>query len=130
VKQNILDNFGLKKPVALFDFDFKALAKLATAVKSYQPIAEFPGVTRDLAVIIDKIISWQQVKELVSGNNLIVEVEYLSTFIDDSIGTGKKSLAFRLTFRVTDRTLKSEEVDEVIKKIVANLERNFGAKLR
>jgi len=142
VKQNILDNFGLKKParlaedgesrrVALFDFDFKVLVKLATAVKSYQPIPEFPGVTRDLAVVINKTLSWQEIRDLANQvNQLIVDIEYLSTFTDDSIGTGKKSLAFRLTFRAADRTLKSEEVDEVIKKIIEKLQKEFGAKLR
>ena len=131
VKQNILDKFDIKKPVALFDFDFLALAKVATTEKNYEPIPEFPGIERDLAIVIDQKVSWLEVSQLVAKTDkLIVEIEYLSTFVDISLGKGKKSLAFRMTFRSPERTLKSEEVDEIIKKLVRKLEQNFQARLR
>jgi phenylalanyl-tRNA synthetase beta chain len=84
-----------------------------------------------LAVIVDKNVSWQEISDLVSSADKLIEsVEYLSTFIDISIGADKKSLAFRLVFRLSDRTLKSEEVSEAVKKIITKLEEKFKAKLR
>ncbi len=131
VKQNILEKFSINKPVVLFDFDFKVLAKLASLVKTFQAIPEFPSVTRDLAILVDEKLNWQEVSQLVSKvDRLIVGVDYLSTFVDSSLSKGKKSLALRLTFRAADRTLKSEEVDEIIKKVISKLEKNFEAKLR
>ncbi|MFA6215218.1 MAG: phenylalanine--tRNA ligase subunit beta [Patescibacteria group bacterium] len=131
VNSQILENFGIKVPVALFDFDFKILAGLAKTNKAYQSLPEYPSVTRDLAIVINEDITWQKVSDLVNQvNRLIVSVEYLSTFTDSTLGQGKKSLAFKLTFRAADRTLKSEEVDEIIKKIVEKLQKEFSAKLR
>lgn len=131
VKQNILEKFNIKQPVALFDFDFNVLVKLATTVKTFQAIPEFPSVTRDLAIVVDQRLSWQEIDKIVSkADKLIVNVEYLSTFIDSSLGKGKKSLALRMVFRSPNRTLKSEEVDEVVKKVTKKLEKSFEAKLR
>ncbi|MFA6254445.1 MAG: phenylalanine--tRNA ligase subunit beta [Patescibacteria group bacterium] len=131
VRKNILEHFDLKKPVALFDFDFKTLAELATTVKTYRPIPEFPSVTRDLAILVDEKLSWQAISQLVSkADPLITEVEYLSTFADSALGKGKKSLALRLVFRSRQRTLKSEEVDQVVDKVINKLEKSFDAKLR
>ena len=131
IKKDILEKFGIKKPVALFYFDFKILAECAATVKTYRAIPEFPGVTRDLAVVVDEKVSWQEVRDQVNRvNRLIVKVEYLSTFVDPLLGKYKKSLALRTVFQAPDRTLKSEEVDEVIEKMVSKLEQSFGAKLR
>jgi len=131
LKQSLAGNFGISNSVALFDFDFSFLAELASTVKTFQPLPEFPSVVRDLAVVIDKKTSWQRLSQLLEkADVLIEEVEYLSTFTHASLGTDKMSVAFRLTFRRSDRTLKSEEVDEIIKRLVVKLEKDFGAKLR
>jgi len=131
VNQNILEKFDIKKPLAVFDLDFSQVVKLANKIKTYQPLPEFPGVSRDLAIVVDKKLSWQMVSDSVNHfDRLIVGVEYLSTFADPSLGANKKSLALRLVFRASDRTLKSEEVDEVMKKVVKKLENGFGAKAR
>lgn len=131
IKNSILEEFDINKQVAIFDFDFFVLAKLATAVKSFKPIPEFPSVTRDLAIIVDQKLNWEEIRNLVNRTDqLITDVEYLSTFTGKDLPADKKSLAFRITFRANDRTLKSEEVDAVIKKIVQKLETALGAKLR
>ena len=67
---------------------------------------------------------------MVKADPLVVGVEYLSTYVDASFGRGKKSLAFRLIFRGANRTLKTEEVEVVLQKIIKKLEKNFAAQLR
>jgi len=131
INQKILNKFDIKKPVAVFDFDFTALVEVATTVKTFVDLPEFPNSTRDLSLLIDKKISWQEIKETVSkANKLITEVKYLSTFVDKSLGENKKSLALRIIFSSPERTLKSEEVDQIINKLVKELENKFQAKLR
>jgi phenylalanyl-tRNA synthetase beta chain len=131
VKNDILEKFGIKKSVAIFDFEIPVLLEFATTVKSFQMIPEFPSVVRDLAIIVDEKVSWQEIKNQVNQvNQLITKVEYLNTFISKDLPIGKKSLALRLTFRDAGRTLKSEEVDVVVEKVIKILESSFGAKLR
>jgi len=131
VAKNITEKFGLDNLVGLFDFDFRALATLAKSGKVYQPIPAFPESSRDLAVIFEQKTNWQEIAARVGKvSPLLAQIEYLSTFTDKTLGEGKKSLAFRLVFRSPERTLKSEEVDEVMKEILAILEKQFNAKLR
>jgi phenylalanyl-tRNA synthetase beta chain len=130
VSNELAQNFDLDNEVGVFDFDFEKISKLATTIKTYQPIPEFPAATRDLAIVVDQNLTWQRVKDFVAEfNDLIRNVEYLSVYTDKNL-RGKKSLALRIEFRADDRTLESAEVDEVIKKLVVGLERKFGAKLR
>lgn len=131
VKQGLLDKYDIDKPVAIFDFDFSVLAKLATHVRKYQPVAEFPIIQRDLAVVIDNKVSWEEIEKVVSrADALITVVEYLSTFVDVKLGKSNKSIAFRLTLRSKDRTLKSVEADAVIQKVVTKLQKSFNIKVR
>ncbi|MFA6322376.1 MAG: phenylalanine--tRNA ligase subunit beta [Candidatus Buchananbacteria bacterium] len=131
ISQELLNNYGLNKPVAIFDLDFSKLAGIGATIKTFQPIPEFPESVRDLAIIIDKDISWQSVKEAIDkANPLLNHIDYLNTFIDPALGADKKSLALRLVFRAADRTLKSEEVESATKNVMANLAEKLGAKLR
>ena len=131
IRSDVLEKFDLDFPVACLDFDFTTLVKLANKQKIYVPMPEFPDVNRDLAIVVDQKITWQEVSELVNQSNPLLEkVEYLSTFVSPALGENKKSLAFRLTFRAPDRTLKVEEVEAVVEKVVSSLEKKFGARLR
>lgn len=131
VNPQLLNQFGIAKPVAAFTFDVDALTAAASAVSVYKPIPEFPAIERDIALTIDQRVSWQQIKDQVQGiDPLVVSVEYLSTFTDARLGEAKKSVAFRLVFRSPERTLKSEEADAVVAKIITTLKGSLGAKLR
>lgn len=131
VKQGLLDKYGIDKPLAVFNLDFSALAKLATHARKYKPVAEFPIIQRDLSVVLNNKVSWEEIEKVVSkADSLITNVEYLSTFVDAKLGKSSKSIAFRLTLRAKDRTLKSEEADMVVNKVVKKMEQQFKITLR
>jgi len=131
VKQALLDKYDIDKPVAMFDLDFSALAKLATRARTYEPVDAFPNIQRDLAVVIDNKVSWEEIEKVANkADGLITDVEYLSTFVDVKLGKSNKSVAFRLTLRAKDRTLKSEEADIVVNKVIKKLDQQFKITLR
>ena len=131
IKAEILEKFDVNQSVAIFDFDFSALVSSAKTAKIFQAWPEYPAVSRDLAIVIDQKISWQEISDQVKrANQLIAGAQYLSTFVNSEIGAGKKSLAFRLTFQAKNRTLKTEEVEAIMKKVVSQLEKKFAAKTR
>ncbi|NUM25468.1 MAG: phenylalanine--tRNA ligase subunit beta [Candidatus Buchananbacteria bacterium] len=130
-KAEIRERFGINRGVALVDFNFQLLTAHAKAENIFEPLPEFPSATRDMAIIVDQGVAWGDVFAKVSGiDNLIVSVNYLSTFVNQNIGDGKKSLAFRLTFRSPERTLKSEEIDRVLLAVEKKLVQLFGAQIR
>jgi len=117
--------YSLKAEVGIFDIDFTQLAGIKFKTKKYKLMPEYPAVRRDLAVVIEKKVNWQQIKsEVEKVDKLIREVEFLSYFPE------KKSLAMSITFRADNRTLESEEVDKIVEEILKKLEEKVGARLR
>jgi phenylalanyl-tRNA synthetase beta chain len=99
---------------------------------TYQPIPRYPGITRDLALIIDESLPVSQIEagiRAVTGE-LLKKVTLFDVFTGEQIGTGKKSIAFNLVYRSDDRTLTDEEVQSVHDGAVAFLVDTFKAKLR
>ena len=88
--------------------------------------------TEDIAVVVDEATPASQVQEtiLAGGGKLLVDVRLFDVYRGDQIDTGKKSLAYALTFQAEDRTLTDKEVAKVQARIVLRLERELGAKLR
>ncbi len=125
-------NFDLKKPVVLFGLDFSRLIPLATVNRTYVPLPRFPSIELDLALVVPARTQWTEVKEAIPEVNsqLIRAVELFDVFLGGKIPAGQKSLAFRVTYRSDDRTLKLSEVEQLQKEIVAKLEARFEAKLR
>jgi phenylalanyl-tRNA synthetase beta chain len=111
------------------------VAKLLTRVKEevrYYPIPRYPAVTRDLAVIVNADVPTGELEEGIreSAGELLESVTLFDVFVSEKIGEGKKSVAYSLVYRASDRTLTDEEVNEAHERVVRYLEDVFGASLR
>ena len=139
-----LIGFKVKKPV-VYTFEINILdlikaseftddkLKLKIEKKEivYRPISRFPMMTRDLAFIVDKLLSPEEiVKEIYSAGNVINRVELFDEFVSDKFGKNKKNIAFHLYLQEMDRTLTDLEADQLIKKIVKIIENKYQAELR
>jgi len=97
----------------------------------YRGVSKYPAVTRDLAFIVDKKIDAAKVSETIyTISEMINRVELFDEFASDKFGVGKKNIAYHISLQSKDRTLNDQEAEEVIKKIVKNIESSFLAKLR
>ena len=141
-KDIILGNFGLLQPdlfdsgdlkinVAFWQLNFSLLIKYINKVKRYIPLAKFPAIYRDMAIIVDKDLNWGALEtEISKMSSLIRHLEPFDVFVGQSIGENKKSIAFHLEFRSNDRTLLTEDVDKLMDDVLAILNKKFGAILR
>jgi phenylalanyl-tRNA synthetase beta chain len=128
---SVTSTFSIDQVVAMVDLNFSAVAERASDVTVFESLPVFPGIERDLALVLDVKHEWESVVRALRGQNpLLVSMRFLSTYRNEALGVGNKSLAFRLTFRADDRTLKSEEVDNIVEKLVHLLQEKFGASLR
>ncbi|HJW37493.1 MAG TPA: phenylalanine--tRNA ligase subunit beta [Candidatus Udaeobacter sp.] len=102
--------------------------KLAT---KFREIEKFPAVTRDIAMIVPEETSHQKILRAIEEPRepLLERVELFDLFTEQ-IGTGRKSLAYRLTYRDRSRTLTNDEVTAAHAKIRERLRRDVGAELR
>jgi phenylalanyl-tRNA synthetase beta chain len=131
ISSKLLEDFSLNQAVAAFDFDFELLAQLAKETKVFQPLPEFPSVSRDFAFVLEQKVSWREIeKTLAKIHPFVVQLQYLSTFVTPELGLNKKSLALRLTFYSPRRTLTSAEVEKISQKVVLKMAKTFAAKLR
>ncbi len=106
------------------------LSHLKERHKSYKPITQYPPVIRDLTLLMDKEVSVDKLISHIRKRELVEDMKVFSIYIDPKLGEGKKSVSFRLTFRSKEGTLSDQQVNKLVEEIVAELEENFGAKLR
>jgi phenylalanyl-tRNA synthetase beta chain len=118
--------------VFVFELDFEKLLEYAPRqIKAYS-LPRFPAVERDVAIVVDRdfasqqIISW--IKNL--GENLIEHVEVFDQYRGAPIPEGKKSLAYKVSYRAEDRTLTDAEINLLHQSLVERLGKTFGAERR
>ena len=120
-------------PGAVFvaELDVDLALRVAELQKAFQEIEKFPAITRDIAMIVAEEISHAKVLGAIENPKepLLESVELFDLFTTD-VGEGRKSLAYRLTYRDRSRTLTSKEVSAVHAKIRERLQHDLGAELR
>ena len=125
ISPRILDNFKLETKVTVFDIDFEKLSKLASEEHEYQPISRFPAAIRDLAILVPRQTRVEEVLNKIetAGGLLLRDIDLFDIYEGEELPAGKKNLAFHLIYQAEDRTLSSEEIDEIQNKIIKALER-------
>ena len=99
----------------------------------FNPVPQYPATTRDVAFIADKSLEHQAVIKFIESAKLknFESVKLFDIFTDDkAIGTGKKSMAYTLTFRNSERTLTDKEVNNAFEKLRRRMESQLNIELR
>ncbi len=123
----------LRGPAAVAELRLGALFERADLVPQYVPLPAFPGVSRDLNLVVDEAVRWAQIAATVrhNGGPDLESLEYRDTWRDaDRLGAGKKSFLFSIGLRGQEGTLTSQQADSVRDRIVAACRREHGAELR
>ena len=106
------------------------LDALPTEERRFVPLSRFPAATRDIALVVPTDVPAGRINELILRHRLVERAELFDTYSGESIGQGRKSLAFHVYFRAADRTLTNEEVDRSLDGLLRTLEREAQATLR
>ncbi len=125
--QNALD---LPKPVWVAELNLNLL--LQRPLPAFKPISRFPEVSRDIAVIVPRDVSFQRVKNLAftAAGNCLTNLKLFDVYHGEHIDPERKSLAFSLTFQHPSRTLRDEEINASVASVVSCLEKELNATLR
>ena len=127
----VTENYGMDCRVYCFSLDADALFEMAQPEKTYKPLPKFPAVTRDLALVCDESIPVGTLEKAIvrGGGALLENIQLFDVYQGAQIEAGKKSVAFSITLRSADSTLKDEQTLAVMKKVMKELEKT-GAVLR
>ncbi len=128
-----LQKVGVDVPVVAFELSVEHLLRLAKDQLPYVDVPTLPGVTHDLAIVVDEEVTYESLVQRISsaGGKLLSDVRLFDVYRDPvRVGKGKKSMAFSLTYRAADRTLTSEEVEKAHEKLVNKVLRATGGEVR
>jgi phenylalanyl-tRNA synthetase beta chain len=124
---------GLERPAWAAVLDLAALLLAAPADRRYREVPRYPASKRDLAVIVRPETAHGELEAVIraAGGSLLDAVRLFDVYsFMDGEHKGRKSLAYALEFRSTERTLTDREVESAFAAIVAALESKLGAVLR
>ena len=126
INPDITKNLGLEEKIFAFDFNFDELIKMVSEENEYSPISFHPSAIRDIAILVSPETKVVEVLNIINstGGNLIKDVDLFDIYEGEELPGGRKNLAFHIIFQAKDRTLSSEEIEKLQKKIIKNLEEN------
>ncbi len=133
LSKKIAARLDIKQPVVYCELDWHALVNLSIRKKvSYSPLARTMPVKRDLALLLDKSVSMEQVEATVreSERRLLKDVTLFDVYEGKNLPEGKKSYAIALTLQDDEKTLQDKQIEAVMNKVIANLTKKLGAELR
>ena len=118
--------------VALGVLSLRPLIARAGRIRKLAPISPYPAVKEDLAFIVDRSVAADRVERLIreAGGRLLQNVLLFDVYQGPPVPSGKRSLAYALTYQALDRTLTDEDVTIVRERIVRRLNQAIGAELR
>ncbi len=130
--EEILDAFGIKDSVFLTELDFERLSARVPPKKQFFSLPKFPPVDRDVAVVVDETLPSEVIGDKIKevGGSMVEEVTLFDVYKGRQVPAGKKSLAYAICYRLKEKTLTEEEVDETHRKVISELGKSFGATLR
>ncbi|MCK5503546.1 MAG: phenylalanine--tRNA ligase subunit beta [Thermodesulfovibrionia bacterium] len=113
-------------------YDIEKIQKAVSPTPEFVSLPRYPYVERDLAIVVSKDITVGQAKETITGidSDIIEAVSLFDIYTGKPVPDNKKSLAFSIRYRASDRTLTDSEVDVLHSGILRRLEENLKAELR
>lgn len=129
----LLQKFEIKEPLYFADLDYSLLSKLWGQAKyQFQAISAFPGIARDLALVMDQSMAWATIERSIQELNppLLKKVSVFDVYSGDKVAEGKKSLALSLYYEDSLKTLTDEEVNKVHFALVEALQTKLQVTLR
>ncbi len=133
ISKQYLNKQEVKEDVFYGHIEFDTvLEKLKQQSISYSELPKYPYVRRDLALLVDKEVSFDQIKKVAfkTEKDLLRQVGLFDVYESETLGKNKKSYALSFILRDNKRTLTDKIIDKVMKKLVQAFEKETGAHIR
>lgn len=134
VEENTREGFDIEPNAFVAEIDITELNSIQDVHKDvrYQKVSKYPAFDFDAAFIVDQDVRASDLEQTIrsEAGSALKSVLVFDVYEGENIGTDKKSIAFRLSFLDSNKTLSIKDVEPIVKKIVKQLERSYDAKLR
>lgn len=131
VHPSVVKKYKLKETY-VFELDLQQLIDLKKRDRQYRAISKFPSITRDIAILVDENIEHAVIEQLIAknGGKHLIDITLFDVYSGKNLVSGKKSMAYTLTYQDAGKTLVDEEVTSAFAKVVASLTNELGAEIR
>jgi len=133
VHEGLLKHFDIDKPVFYADLRWDRLLELAGKnIVEYQEISKYPEVRRDLALLVDQDVRFDQIESLAyqSERKVLKDVSLFDVFQGEKLGKNKKSYAVSFILQDEKQTLKDKQIDKIMDKLIRAYKEKLGAEIR
>ena len=133
INDKICKKFEINENVLYAELDVNMIIdKYSDQPIHFKKISKFPEVSRDLSILIDKEVRFEDIYKTVRQINqkLIKEISLFDVFQGKNLPDDKKSYGIAFKIQDNDKTLSESEIEGLMKKIISKIEKDFKAELR
>ncbi|PRY86721.1 phenylalanine--tRNA ligase subunit beta [Mongoliibacter ruber] len=122
----------VKQEVLYAELSWDLLSKKSKGLKKYADISKFPEVRRDLSLVIDKEVTFDQIKKIAlkSGGKLLQRIGVFDVYQGEKIESGKKAYALSFYLQDKEQTLTDKIIDKTMGRLISTFENEVGALIR
>lgn len=128
----VAKELGIKQEIFYADIDWSLLLSLTNDNIVFREVSKFPEVRRDLSLVLDKQVSFDQIRKLAEATEqrLLKEINVFDVYEGDKIESGKKAYAMSFILEDRDKTLNDKVIDKTMNKLMTRFEKELGAIIR
>lgn len=133
VGKKLIKSFDIDQEVYYAEFNWEEVMKLTRKnTISFTELSKFPAVRRDLALLVDKNITFAEIEKIAynTERKLLKSVSLFDVYEGDKLGADKKSYAVCFMLQDDNKTLNDKAIDKVMEKLIVNYQKELGAQLR
>ena len=133
VSHKLLKKMDIDQDVFYADINWNNLMRAIKKNETlYHDISKFPSVSRDLALLIDKSVEFEQIEQIArqTEKKLLKSVELFDVYEGKNLPEGKKSYAVNFILQDETKTLNDKQIEAIMTKLINNLKQKLGAELR
>lgn len=132
VKPSITKKMGLKQEIFYAEIDWDLLLKKTNNNIVFEEVSKFPEVRRDLSLVIDKQVSFEDIKKIALQNEqrLLRSINVFDVYEGENIGSDKKAYAMSFILQDKEKTLTDKVIDKTMTKLMSSFEKTLGALIR
>ncbi|MET3129491.1 phenylalanyl-tRNA synthetase beta chain [Arcicella rosea] len=132
VKPSVAKKAEVKQHVFFADFDWDYLFKQYNDKAVFVELPKFPEVRRDLSLVIDKTVTFDQIQKLARNyeKNLLRQINVFDVYQGENLGADKKSYSVSFILQDYEQTLTDKVIDKTMEKLMAAFEKEIGAVIR
>ncbi|MBY0425187.1 MAG: phenylalanine--tRNA ligase subunit beta, partial [Cytophagales bacterium] len=130
--KNQLKAFDIRQDVFYVNLDVERLIKLYSDRVEYTEIPKFPEVRRDLSLVLDKSIKFEDLERIArqAERKLLKDINVFDVYEGDKIDQGKKAYALSFVLQDQGQTLTEDQIEKTMGRLISSFEKEFSAVIR